>query len=74
MPVAAELGQNRDRRDRVIQGNQNWLKGLAQQQKQPLYVLVIPALGIYLASFSASAQVTVGGYGTGAYGVAPYGT
>jgi len=58
----------------MIQGNQNWLNSLAQQQKQPLYVLVIPNFGIYLASFSTSAGVSVSGYGIGTYGVAPYGT
>ena len=58
----------------MIQGNQNWQNGLAQQQKQPLYALVIPNFGIYLTSFSTSAGVSVSGYGIAPYGVAPYGT
>jgi hypothetical protein len=59
----------------MIQGNTTWQVALAQLQKQPLYVLQIPAFGVILASFSASATgVGLTGYGVGLYGVAPYGT
>ena len=58
----------------MIQGNQNWQTGLAQPQKQPLYLLTIPGFGIYLASFTASAAVTAGGYGVAQYGINGYGT
>ena len=59
----------------MIQGNQTWQNALAQLQKQPLYVLEIPAFGVVVASFSAAALgVTVGGYGVGLYGIAGYGT
>ncbi|MGH9358560.1 MAG: hypothetical protein ACRD4Q_09900 [Candidatus Acidiferrales bacterium] len=59
----------------MIQGNQTWQNALAQLQKQPLYVLEIPAFGVVVASFSASALgVTIGGYGVELYGIAGYGT
>ena len=58
----------------MIQGNLTWQTALAQLQKQPLYVLQIPDLGVILASFSANAtSVTLTGYGAGLYGIAPYG-
>ena len=59
----------------MIQGNQTWQIALGQLQKQPLYILQIPDFGVILASFSISAtQVGVSGYGSGLYGIAPYGT
>ncbi len=58
----------------MIQGNQNWLNALAQPQKQPLYVLEVPDFGLVLASFTVTANVTLGGYGTTTYGVGGYGT
>jgi len=58
----------------MIQGNQTWNAALVANQKQPLYILAIPHFGVYLASFSTGANVTVGGLGVAAYGVAPYGT
>jgi hypothetical protein len=57
----------------MITGNQTWQAALAPNQKQPLYVLVIPNFGLYLASFSAGAGVVIGGFGIGVYGLAPYG-
>jgi hypothetical protein len=36
----------------MIAGNQTWVNALGQQQKRPLYVLLIPWFGLYLASFS----------------------
>lgn len=59
----------------MIQGNQIWRMALAQPLKQPLYVLQIPDFGVILASFTTQAAgVTLDGYGTASYGVAPYGT
>jgi len=59
----------------MIQGNQTWQMALAQQQKQPLYVLQIPDFGVILASFPlAAAGVELSGYGVAAYGAEPYGT
>lgn len=58
----------------MIQGNQNWQNALAQPQKQPLYILSIPAYGIMLASFPESILGPQGGYGVSLYGIAGYGT
>jgi len=58
----------------MIQGNQNWTNALAQRQKQPLYVFEVPDFALLLASFNATANVTVGGYGVTDYGVGGYGT
>jgi hypothetical protein len=60
----------------MIQGNQNWTAGLAQAQKQALYMLTIPAFGIMLTSFSPSLiqMAGPGGYGVTVYGVGGYGT
>lgn len=58
----------------MIQGNSNWTNALAQSQKQPLYVFQVPDFALLLASFSTSANVTVGGYGVTVYGVGGYGT
>ena len=57
----------------MIQGNQTWTSALAQHQKQPLYVLQIPAFGIYLSSFSAGLISILGGYGVIPYGLGGYG-
>ena len=59
----------------MIQGNQTWQMALSQLQKQPLYVLQIPAFGVILATFSmAGTGVSLNGYGIGLYGIVPYGT
>lgn len=58
----------------MIQGNQTWQNALNQPQKQPLYVLTIPAYGIILASFTESLLLPPGGYGVTLYGVGGYGT
>lgn len=55
----------------MITGNSTWEAKLAAAQKQPLYVLVIDELQIYILSFdlTAAGVSTSGGYGT-AYGTA----
>lgn len=59
----------------MIQGNQNWQAALASLQKQPLYVLEIPAFGVVISSFDLSLlSVGIGGYGVTLYGVGEYGT
>jgi hypothetical protein len=58
----------------MVQGNQAWQNALAQQVKQPLYLLEIPDFGIVIATFSASAgDVQLGGYGVTGYGTSGYG-
>jgi hypothetical protein len=58
----------------MIQGNTAWQNALAQQVKQPLYVLEIPDFGIVIATFSASSNdVQPGGYGVTGYGTSGYG-
>lgn len=59
----------------MIQGNQNWQAALAALQKQPLYVLEIPAFGVVIASFESSLLgVGIGGYGVTLYGIGGCGT
>ncbi|HUI42096.1 MAG TPA: hypothetical protein VL523_09015 [Terriglobia bacterium] len=59
----------------MIQGNQAWQMALAQPQKNPLYALQIPDFGLILTSFSMeTVGVSLSGYGSGLYGVPPYGT
>ena len=65
----------------MILGNQTWQAGLAAQAKQPLYILEIPAFGIYLSTFPAIQNGTpvlaipqLTGYGVTVYGVGGYGT
>lgn len=58
----------------MIQGNQNWQAALAALQKQPLYLVEIPAFGVMIASFDSSLlSVGIGGYGVTLYGVGGYG-
>lgn len=58
----------------MIQGNQNWQAALAALQKQPLYLVEIPAFGVMIASFDSSLlSVGTGGYGVTLYGVGGYG-
>ena len=58
----------------MIQANQTWLNALGQQQKRPLYVLIIPAFGIYLTSFSTSLLPALGGWGVMLWGIGGWGT
>ena len=59
----------------MISGNQTWQNALLQQQKQPLYVLDFPDVGVTVASFSPDpVAVTVGGYGLVRYGIGFFGT
>ena len=61
----------------MINGNQTWQAGLSAQQKQALYVLIIPQFGIVLASFAQSQLQgggAVGGWGVMAWGAGAWGT
>ena len=58
----------------MIQGNQAWQNALAQQVKQPLYILEISDFGIIIATFStAGGNVQLGGYGVARHGTNGYG-
>ncbi len=57
----------------MIQGNQAWLQQLGQLQKQPLYALEIPAVGVILSSFEPALLAPPGGYGVLGYGIGGYG-
>jgi len=60
----------------MIVGSQTWQQGLNTPQKQALYVLTIPQLGIVLSSFSPAQIVALSetGWGVALWGVAGWGT
>lgn len=58
----------------MINGNQTWQAGLTAQQKQALYVFIIPQFGIVLASFSQSQIQPPGGWGVMLWGAGGWGT